>query len=160
VAFEDIQNLMFVADSREMDLLAATQVYTRTITLILWVPSIIAGLIAYSDCLYRTLFLPKSVFNMPAVRRGEEQPILLFQLFPFRELCDNFVIGFLGPWYAIALGITTVPLWHTFITCLMKYVNLKLQILNKRVEEMDVSFMILLNKYSTHIYLASQRSHD
>ncbi|XP_016941838.3 odorant receptor 56a [Drosophila suzukii] len=139
VAFEDIQNLMFVADNREMDLLVATQVYTRTITLILWVPSVIAGLIAYSDCLYRTLFLPKSVFNMPAVRRGEEQPILLFQLFPFRELCDNFVIGFLGPWYAIALGITTVPLWHTFITCLMKYVNLKLQILNKRVEEMDIT---------------------
>ncbi|XP_037713972.1 odorant receptor 56a [Drosophila subpulchrella] len=151
VAFEDIQNLMFVADNREMDLLAATQVYTRTITLILWVPSVIAGLIAYSDCLYRTLFLPKSVFNMAAVRRGEEQPILLFQLFPFRELCDNFVVGFLGPWYAIALGITTVPLWHTFITCFMKYVNLKLQILNKRVEEMDITRLnpnLVLNRLS------------
>ncbi|EDX07852.1 odorant receptor 56a [Drosophila simulans] len=139
VAHSDIQNLMLEADNREMELLVATQAYTRTITLLIWVPSVIAGLMAYSDCIYRTLFLPKSVFNVPAVRRGEEHPILLFQLFPFGELCDNFVVGYLGPWYALGLGITTIPLWHTFITCLMKYVNLKLQILNKRVEEMDIT---------------------
>ncbi|XP_032572302.1 odorant receptor 56a isoform X2 [Drosophila sechellia] len=139
VAHSDIQNLMLEADNREMELLVATQAYTRTITLLIWVPSVFAGLMAYSDCIYRTLFLPKSVFNVPAVRRGEEHPILLFQLFPFGELCDNFVVGYLGPWYALGLGITTIPLWHTFITCLMKYVNLKLQILNKRVEEMDIT---------------------
>ncbi|XP_033154321.1 odorant receptor 56a [Drosophila mauritiana] len=139
VAHSDIQNLMLEADNREMELLVATQAYTRTITLLIWVPSVIAGLMAYSDCIYRTLFLPKSVFNVPAVRRGEEHPILLFQLFPFGELCDNFVVGYLGPWYALGLGITTIPLWHTFITCLMKYVNLKLQILNKRVEETDIT---------------------
>ncbi|KAH8258034.1 hypothetical protein KR038_004864 [Drosophila bunnanda] len=135
----DLENFMMEADDQELELLAITQVYTRTITLLLWVPSVVAGLMAYLDCAYRTLFLPKSVFNMPAVRRGEEQPILLFQLFPFGELCDNFVVGYLGPWYALALGITTIPLWHTFITCLMKYVNLKLQILNKRVREMDIT---------------------
>ncbi|KAH8270767.1 hypothetical protein KR018_001022 [Drosophila ironensis] len=139
VANADIQNIMIEADDKEMALLAQTQIYTGTITLMLWVPSVVAGLMAWSDCIYRTIFLPSSVFNMAAVRRGEEQPILLFQLFPFGELCDNFVIGYLGPWYALGLGITTIPLWHTFITCLMKYVNLKLQILNKRVEEMNAS---------------------
>lgn len=144
VAHSDIQNLMHEADNREMELLVATQAYTRTITLLIWIPSVIAGLMAYSDCIYRSLFLPKSVFNVPAVRRGEEHPILLFQLFPFGELCDNFVVGYLGPWYALGLGITTIPLWHTFITCLIKYVNLKLQILNKRVEEMDV---IIISKF-------------
>lgn len=134
----EIRNIMIEADDQEMDLLFKTQVYTRTITLMLWVPSVVAGLIAWGDCIYRTIFLPHSVFNTAAVRRGEEQPILLFQLYPFGELYDNFFIGYLGPWYALGLGITTIPLWHTFITCLMKYVNLKLQILNKRVEEMSV----------------------
>ncbi|KAH8401461.1 hypothetical protein KR009_005727 [Drosophila setifemur] len=138
VAHEDICHIIIEADEGELNLLTSTQFYTRTITLMLWVPSVVAGLIAYTDCIYRTLFLPRSVFNVAEVRRGEEQPILLFQLFPFGELCDNFVVGYLGPWYALGLGITTIPLWHTFITCLMKYVNLKLQILNKRVEEMDI----------------------
>ncbi|EDV36853.1 uncharacterized protein Dana_GF13164 [Drosophila ananassae] len=135
----DIRNIMIEADDQEMGMLFQTQVYTRTITLMLWVPSVVAGLIAWGDCIYRTIFLPQSVFNTAAVRRGEEQPILLFQLYPFGELCDNFFIGYLWPWYSLGLGITTIPLWHTFITCLMKYVNLKLQILNKRVEEMNIT---------------------
>ncbi|KAH8279241.1 hypothetical protein KR026_004576 [Drosophila bipectinata] len=151
----DIRNIMIEADNREMDLLFQTQVYTRTITLMLWVPSVVAGLMAWGDCIYRTIFVPQSVFNTAAVRRGEEQPILLFQLYPFGQLCDNFFIGYLGPWYALGLGITTIPLWHTFITCLMKYVNLKLQILNKRVEEMDISRInpVLVEEHMTSIEL-------
>ncbi|XP_016976774.1 odorant receptor 56a [Drosophila rhopaloa] len=139
VANADLQNLLSEADDREMELVVETQVYTRNITLALWVPSIFAGSMAYLDCIYRTFFLPKSVFNVPAVRRGEEQPILMFQLYPFGELIDNFVIRYFGAWYVLALGIGVIPLWHTFITCLMKYVNLKLQVLNKRVEEMDIT---------------------
>ncbi|XP_017125650.1 odorant receptor 56a isoform X1 [Drosophila elegans] len=139
VAHADIQNLISEADDREMELLAATQVYTRNITLTLCGPSFIAGSMAYLDCIYRTVFLPKSVFNSSAVQRGEEQPILMFQLFPLKEVCDNFVVGYIGAWYALSLGMTAIPMWHTFITCLMKYVNLRLQILNKRVEEMDIT---------------------
>ncbi|XP_026841515.1 odorant receptor 56a [Drosophila persimilis] len=135
---EDMQKLMKEADDQELDLVFSTQKYTRTITLILWVSSIGAGLMALSDCIYRTLFMPQTVFNLPAVRRGDERPLLLFRLFPFGELYDNFVVGFLGPWYALGLGVTTIPLWHTFIMCLMKYVHLKLMILNKRVPEMDI----------------------
>ncbi|XP_068147471.1 odorant receptor 56a [Drosophila tropicalis] len=138
LAHKDIQRLMIDCDEKELQLLEHTQKYVRRITFILWVPSVVAGLMAWSDCLYRTVYLPQTVFNMPAVRRGEAQPILLFKLFPFGELCDNFVIGYLGPWYALGLGITTIPLWHTFITCLMKYVHLKLQILNKQAQEMDI----------------------
>ncbi|XP_034651433.1 odorant receptor 56a-like [Drosophila subobscura] len=135
----DMQQLMISADGDEWDLLLSTQKYTRKITLILWVPSMVAGLMAWSDCIYRTLFMPETVFNMPAVRAGKEQPILLFKLYPFGELCDNFVIGYLSPWYALCLGITTIPLWHTFITCLMKYMHLKLMILKKKAAEMDIT---------------------
>lgn len=110
----------------------ATRRYVRTITWLLWVPSVVAGLMAWSDCIYRSIFLPQTVFNAT-------QPILLFKLFPFGDLCTNFVIGYFGPWYALGLGITTIPLWHTFITCLMKFVTLKLQLLNQRVLAMDVS---------------------
>ncbi|XP_023163743.1 odorant receptor 56a [Drosophila hydei] len=137
-AHEDLQHLILESDAQELDLLHATQRYVRTITLLLWVPSVVAGMMAYLDCIYRTIFLPKTVFNMAAVRRGEAQPILIFKLFPFGELYDHFVMGYLGAWYALALGITTIPLWHTFIACLMKYVTLKLQILNKRVLAMDI----------------------
>lgn len=138
-AHADLQQLMLEADDQELDVLRTTQRYVRTITFLLWVPSVVAGFMAWSDCIYRTIFLPQTVFNTAAVLRGEAQPILLFKLFPFGELYDNFFIGYLGPWYALSLGITTIPLWHTFITCLMKYVTLKLQILNKRVLAMDVS---------------------
>ncbi|KRF79355.1 uncharacterized protein Dvir_GJ21406, isoform C [Drosophila virilis] len=137
-AHADLQQLMLEADDQELDLLRTTQRYVRTITFLLWVPSVVAGFMAWSDCIYRTIFLPQTVFNTAAVLRGEAQPILLFKLFPFGELYDNFFIGYLGPWYALSLGITTIPLWHTFITCLMKYVTLKLQILNKRVLAMDI----------------------
>lgn len=148
-AHEDLQHLILESDAQELDLLHATQRYVRTITLLLWVPSVVAGMMAYLDCIYRTIFLPKTVFNMAAVRRGEAQPILIFKLFPFGELYDHFVMGYLGAWYALALGITTIPLWHTFIACLMKYVTLKLQILNKRVLAMDVSIYILYSICTT-----------
>jgi len=138
-AHADIQTFKMEADDLELDLLYTTQRYVRTITMLLWVPSVVAGFMAWSDCIYRTIFLPQTVFNAAAVHRGEAQPIFLFKLFPFADLCDNFVIGYLGPWYSLALGCTTIPLWHTFITCLMKYITLKLQILNKRVIEMNVS---------------------
>ncbi|KAH8418337.1 hypothetical protein KR222_000101 [Zaprionus bogoriensis] len=131
VAHADLLELLLEADAVELELVQATRRYVRTITWLLWLPSVVAGLMAWLDCIYRTIFLPQTVFNA-------SKPILLFQLFPFGDLCDNFVIGYLGPWYALGLGITTIPLWHTFITCLMKFVTLKLQILNKRVLEMDI----------------------
>ncbi|XP_034108686.1 odorant receptor 56a [Drosophila nasuta] len=140
-AHADLQAFKLQADDQELELLDSTQRYLRTITMMLWVPSVVAGLMAWSDCIYRTIFLPQTVFNAAAVHRGEAQPILLFKLFPFADLCDNFFIGYLGPWYALGLGITTIPLWHTFITCLMKYITLKLQILNKRVIAMDITRM-------------------
>ncbi|EDV98273.1 odorant receptor 56a [Drosophila grimshawi] len=138
IALADLQQLRLEADEEELDLMHSTQMYVRTITLLLWVPSVVAGLMAWLDCIYRTIFLPQSVFNMVAVQHGEAQPILLFKLFPFGELWDNIFIGYLGPWYALGLGITTIPLWHTVITCLMKFVTLKQQILNKRVRDMDI----------------------
>uniref|UniRef100_A0A1B0AH11 Uncharacterized protein n=1 Tax=Glossina pallidipes TaxID=7398 RepID=A0A1B0AH11_GLOPL len=73
------------------------------------------------------------------VLKGEAEPILLFQLFPFGEVYDNFLVGYLGACYALFLGITTIPCWHTFITCLMKYIVIKFQIINKRLEQMDIS---------------------
>ncbi|KAL7738485.1 hypothetical protein ACLKA6_006793 [Drosophila palustris] len=137
-AHADLVAIRMEADDLELSLLDATQRYVRTITMLLWVPSVVAGFMAWLDCIYRTIFLPQTVFNAAAVHRGEAQPILLFKLFPFADLCDNFVIGYLGPWYSLGLGITTIPLWHTFITCLMKYITLKLQILTKRVIEMNI----------------------
>lgn len=131
-AHTDLQQHLLEANELELQLIEATRRYVRTITWLLWVPSVVAGLMAWSDCIYRSLFLPHTVFNAT-------QPILLFKLFPFGDLCDNFVIGYFGPWYALGLGITTIPLWHTFITCLMKFVTLKLQLLNQRVLAMDVS---------------------
>ncbi|EDW10438.1 odorant receptor 56a [Drosophila mojavensis] len=137
-AHADLQQLIIESDAQELNLLQDTQRYVRTITFLLWVPSVVAGMMAYLDCIYRIIFLPKTVFNVDAVRRGEAQPILLFKLFPFNELYDQFIVGYLGPCYALALGITTIPLWHTFIACLMKYVTLRLQVLKKRTLAMDI----------------------
>ncbi|KAL9915283.1 odorant receptor 56a [Glossina fuscipes] len=136
---EDINKLMELADEREKKMFADTVKYLRYVTVILWTPSVLAGFIAYADCFYRTIFMPETVFNIPQVLRGEAEPILLFQLFPFGEVYDNFLIGYLGACYALFLGITTIPCWHTFITCLMKYIVLKFQIINKRLKEMDIS---------------------
>ncbi|XP_017836731.1 odorant receptor 56a [Drosophila busckii] len=137
-AHADLQRLMLQADAQELELLLSTQRYVRSITLLLWVPSVVAGLLAWLDCIYRTIFLPQTVFNSAAVRRGEAQPILLYKLYPFGQLCDNFIIGYLGPWYALFLGVSTIPLWHTFVSCLMKYVTFKQQLLNRRVRQMNV----------------------
>uniref|UniRef100_A0A1A9WA44 Odorant receptor n=1 Tax=Glossina brevipalpis TaxID=37001 RepID=A0A1A9WA44_9MUSC len=136
---EDINKLMALADEREKKMFAETIKYLRYVTVILWTPSVFAGFIAYADCFYRTIFLPETVFNMPQVLSGEAEPILLFQLFPFGEIYDNFFVGYLGACYALFLGITTIPCWHTFITCLMNYIVIKFQIINKRLKEMDVS---------------------
>ncbi|EDW32591.1 GL11721 [Drosophila persimilis] len=60
-------------------------------------------------------------------------------VYPFGDVYNNFVFGLFGAWYALGLGINTIPLWNSFIVCLIKYVHLKLLILKKRVTEMEIT---------------------
>ncbi|XP_037821946.1 odorant receptor 56a [Lucilia sericata] len=136
---DDITGLLRITDPLEEIMLAKTVKYLRIITVLMWTPSLIAGFIAYIDCFYRTAFMPETVFNIPEVLNGTAQPILLFQLFPFGEVYDNFVVGYLGACYALFLGITVIPCWHTFVTCLMKYIVLKYDIIHKRLKDYDLA---------------------
>ncbi|TMW44128.1 hypothetical protein DOY81_010793 [Sarcophaga bullata] len=136
---KDLTALFRITDAEEEEMLAQTIKYVRVVTIVMWSPSLLAGFIAYVDCFYRTAFMPETVFNIPAVRNGTAQAILLFQLFPFGEVYDNFVVGYLGACYALFLGITTIPCWHTFVCCLMKYIVLKYGIMFKRLETYDIS---------------------
>ncbi|XP_030387798.1 odorant receptor 56a [Scaptodrosophila lebanonensis] len=152
IAHDDLQRFLVEADEQELTMLHSTQSYISTITLMLLVPSVAAGLLAWLDCIFRTIFYPESVFNVPAVVRGEAKPILLFQLYPFGEVIDNFLVGYLGPWGALFLGVSTIPLWHTFVTALMKYITLRLEILNRRVQRMDIS---RISRSKSHTELTS-----
>lgn len=136
---EDITTLLRITDRLEENMITQTVRYLRIVTVVMWTPSVIAGFIAYIDCFYRTVFLPETVFNIPEVLNGTAQPILLFQLFPFGEVYDHFVVGYLGACYALFLGITVIPCWHTFVMCLMKYIVVKYEIINKRLVDYDVS---------------------
>ncbi|XP_017145684.1 odorant receptor 56a-like [Drosophila miranda] len=135
---EDIQKLMKEADDQELVLMLSTQKYIRMTTWMLWYPALLTGIIAFMDSLYRTVLITLSVFNITE-RRDEQQYIFLLKVYPFGEVYNNFVFGLLGTWYALGLGINAIPLWNSFIVCLIKYVHLKLLILKKRVTEMEIT---------------------
>ncbi|XP_033233480.1 odorant receptor 56a-like [Drosophila pseudoobscura] len=135
---EDIQKLMKEADDQELVLMLSTQKYIRMATWMLWYPALLTGIIAFTDSLYRTVLLTLSVFNITE-RRDEQQYIFLLKVYPFGDVYNNFVFGLFGAWYALGLGINTIPLWNSFIVCLIKYVHLKLLILKKRVTEMEIT---------------------
>ncbi|BFG03574.1 odorant receptor 56a-like [Drosophila madeirensis] len=126
---EGMQKLMNEADDQELELALSNEKYVRAMTWSLWLPTLVAAIIA----VFENIFCKVLAIALCA----HKQPILI-SVYSYGEVTDNFVVALLGSLYSLVLGSNIFPLWHSFVTCLMKYVHLKLMILNKRASKIEI----------------------
>ncbi|XP_055916897.1 odorant receptor 56a [Eupeodes corollae] len=146
---KDVDKFLTKSDEEEEKLFDEMHSYIKVITVSIWAPTTTAALIAYIDGFYRIAI--GSYWDTTSEKESYTPP-LLSRLYPFKEIAENIYFGIILPMYALFIGCIAIPLWHTFITSLMSYVNLKWKIMHKRIIGMDIQNSIDTQPLLTRLF--------
>lgn len=133
VLHDDINNLLKVADQHELDIFQKTCKYISGLTKGLYLCKIAAVIVLGGDLIYAVISKPEFLLSEANFSNSTAVPALIFKLFPYHEIFNNFIVGYIAALLFVIVGCTTFVPWHTFIICLMAYIVLKIKIINYRL---------------------------